>query len=41
MNPYEGEFSNKLGLYWTIFCIYAAFPIAFGVLIALMFLGVV
>lgn len=41
MDPYEGELSNRLGMYWCIFCAYVAFPIAFGVLIVLMFLGVI
>ncbi len=40
MDPYEGELSNKLGLYWTIACVYVGFPAAFVTLIVLSALGV-
>lgn len=35
MDPYEGELSNHLAMYWCIFCVYIAFPIIFLVFVLL------
>ncbi len=26
MDPYESEFSNRMAMYWCIFCVYVGLP---------------
>ncbi len=40
MDPYESEFSNRIGMYWMIFVMYFVFPVTFGGLIVLSACGV-